>query len=486
MSMELPLYMLEISDDLNDDAEVQFVSLVDRPAIQKNWNAFKNEQKFQIVSEDKHIISGCAMLADTPIFRSDINFGDYYVAFSKETIVKIVQKYFKKGYQNNVNLMHDPNQIETGVTMFESFISDKTRGIQPMKGFEDAPDGSWFVSMLVENDAVWEQVKEGKVKGFSIEGIFNYSPMVSKEQQVMNEIYKILEDVEFGGPGSGRRPEGGGDNEQSGKSSSAIAKEIADKYAKEAKENVDKLNSSTDPDYGTNILYQDKDGNYNEERTALHKGIVQDKINQGSTNLGTTYFLGGAPATGKSSLEKSGEVVYPQGILRVDPDGIKAELPEYKLMAENKMSKAASLVHEESSKITKDVINNAASMKMDAVIDTVGDGTFEKVAEKAKQQRDAGKRVVAHYVTTDVQTSLTREAARAERTGRKVPDDYIKDMHKEISVIFPKLAANNTFNELHLYDNNGATPKLIYSKKDGKETILDANAYNSFLKKANG
>ncbi len=51
MSMELPLYMLEISEDLNDDAEVQFVSLVDRPAIQKNWNAFKNEQKFQIVNK---------------------------------------------------------------------------------------------------------------------------------------------------------------------------------------------------------------------------------------------------------------------------------------------------------------------------------------------------------------------------------------------------------------------------------------------------
>jgi hypothetical protein len=486
--MELPLYMLEISDDLTDDAEVQFVALVDRPAIQKNWNAFKNEQKFQIVSEDKHIISGCAMLADTPIFRSDANFGDYYVAFSKDTIVKIVQKYFKKGYQNNVNLMHDPNQIETGVTMFESFISDKTRGIHPMKGFEDAPDGSWFVSMLVENEDVWNQVKQGNVNGFSIEGIFNYSPKVSKEQQVMSEIYKILEEVELGGPGSGRQPEGGGDKESTGdgKINGMTPEEIAAKYQKDAQASVDKLTSSNDPDYGTDKLYQDKDGNYNEERTAFHESIVQDKINQGSTNLGTTFFLGGAPATGKSSLENSGQVVYPQGILRVDPDAIKETLPEYNKMNQNKESKSASLVHEESSKITKDVINNAANMKMDAVIDTVGDGTFEKVAEKAQQQRDAGKRVVAHYVTTDVQTSLNRAASRAEKTGRNVPTDYIKDMHKEVSAIFPKLATNNTFNELHLYDNNGATPKLIYSKKDGIETILNKNAYNSFLKKAKG
>jgi hypothetical protein len=193
--MELPLYMLDISDDLNDDAEVQFVALVDRPAIQKNWNAFKNEQKFQIISEDKRIISGCAMLADTPIFRSDATFGDYYVAFSKDTIVKIVQKYFKKGYQNNVNLMHDPNQIETGVTMFESFISDKSRGIAPMKGFEDAPDGSWFVSMLVENDEVWQKVKEGMINGFSIEGIFNYTPKLSKDEVKMQKIKDILSSI---------------------------------------------------------------------------------------------------------------------------------------------------------------------------------------------------------------------------------------------------------------------------------------------------
>jgi hypothetical protein len=206
--MELPLYMLDISDDPNDDAEVQFVALVDRPAIQKNWNAFKNEQKFQIVSEDKRIISGCAMLADTPIFRSDASFGDYYVAFSKDTIVKIVQKYFKKGYQNNVNLMHDPNQVESGVTMFESFISDKSRGISPMVGFEDAPDGSWFVSMLVENDEVWQQVKEGKINGFSIEGIFNYNV------KNKNKMASIEKETNLGGPGSGRTLEGGGDKNE--------------------------------------------------------------------------------------------------------------------------------------------------------------------------------------------------------------------------------------------------------------------------------
>lgn len=190
--MELPIFELTISDNLDDDAEVNFVSLVDKPAIQKNWNAFKENYKFQIVSEDKRIISGALMLADTPIFRSDSTHGDYYVLFSKDTIFKIAQKFFKKGYQANVNIDHDPSKKVEGVTMFESFISDKERGVAPMKGFEDAPDGSWFGSFKVEDEKTWEKVKMGAVKGFSVEGVFEYSKAKSKDQKMLEEIKQIL------------------------------------------------------------------------------------------------------------------------------------------------------------------------------------------------------------------------------------------------------------------------------------------------------
>lgn len=190
--MELPIYELMINEDMQDDAEVSFIALVDKPAIQKNWNAFKENVKFQIVSEDKRIISGPVMLADSPIYRNDATNGEYYVVFSKDTIFKIAQKFFKKGYQANVNLMHDANQQVEGVTMFESFISDVDRGILPMKGFEDAPDGSWFGSFKVEDDAVWQMIKEGKFKGFSVEGIFEYQKAKTKEAQLLDSIKEIL------------------------------------------------------------------------------------------------------------------------------------------------------------------------------------------------------------------------------------------------------------------------------------------------------
>jgi len=193
--MELPIYELMINEDIQDDAEVSFIALVDRPAIQKNWNAFKENIKFQIISEDKRIISGPVMLADSPIYRNDSINGEYYVVFSKDTIFQIAQKFFKKGYQANVNLMHDSEQQVSGVTMFESFISDKDRGILPMRGFEDAPDGSWFGSFKVDDDNVWQMIKEGKFKGFSVEGIFEYQKSKTKEAQLLDSIKDILQSV---------------------------------------------------------------------------------------------------------------------------------------------------------------------------------------------------------------------------------------------------------------------------------------------------
>jgi hypothetical protein len=193
--MDLPVYELMISEDFNDDAEVNFVSLVDRPATQMLWNSFAHKVKFN-TDEEKRVISGAIMLADTPIFRSDVTHGDYYVIFSKDTIFKIVQRYFKKGYQANVNIQHNQDKQIEGVYLFESFISDKERGVMPMKGFEDAPDGSWFGSMKVDNDFAWNEVKEGNIKGFSVEGIFEYykTKVEAKEQadKIFEEIKKIL------------------------------------------------------------------------------------------------------------------------------------------------------------------------------------------------------------------------------------------------------------------------------------------------------
>jgi len=199
MEKKLPVYNLEITSDFEDDVEVDTVSLVDRPAIERSFLMFQEQkeikQTFAIQDEEERIISGPLMLSDTPIYRNDDN-GEYYVVFTKETIKKIAQRFFKKGYQSNVNLMHEQGNLTEGLTMFESWIKDEKRGIKAMKGFEDVPDGSWFGSFKVDNDEVWKLVKDGKVRGFSVEGQFNYRKTGDKRlEQLWENVLGVLAQI---------------------------------------------------------------------------------------------------------------------------------------------------------------------------------------------------------------------------------------------------------------------------------------------------
>lgn len=198
--MNLPIYLLEINEDLEDGSEVDFVALVDKPAIERNFLRFKEDRiNFEIQDEERRIISGPIMLADTPIYRND-NGQEYFVSFPKDTIYKIIKKMFQKNYTGNVNLMHDPKKIVEGVTMFECWISDESRGVKPMKGFEDAPDGSAFASYFVDNEEVWQKVKSGEFKGFSVEGLFNYKrgeQVMNYEEKLWSQIAMILDECNF-------------------------------------------------------------------------------------------------------------------------------------------------------------------------------------------------------------------------------------------------------------------------------------------------
>lgn len=196
--MTLPIYELRISENLQDEAQVDYIALVDAPAIKKDFLAFnENEKKitFSIISEEKRIVSGPLMLADELIYRNNEKMGEHYVKFSADTIKAIAIKFAKKKYQNNVNLMHDPEQKVKGVTMFESWLVDIERGIMPMKGFEGVANGSWFGSFYVENEKVWQSIKKGDYKGFSVEGLFDYVEPISAEENALKKISELLNSI---------------------------------------------------------------------------------------------------------------------------------------------------------------------------------------------------------------------------------------------------------------------------------------------------
>ena len=206
MMEKLPLYKMFIADDIEGEEEVDFVALVESPAIQRNFLAFNDQYLentkeptkllFAVQDEEQRIVSGPLMIANLPIYRKDEE-GEYYVLFTAEEIKKIVQRFFKKGYQAKVNIEH--GKQADGVYMFESYIIDKERGVNPPTGFEDVANGSWFGSFKVENEKLWGQVKAGTFKGFSVEGLFRYEKagsIMQKEEQIMAQIFKILSQIE--------------------------------------------------------------------------------------------------------------------------------------------------------------------------------------------------------------------------------------------------------------------------------------------------
>lgn len=190
--MNLPIYQLTLSAE-NDG--VEYVALVDSPAIRQDWIAMKEQPeqyKLKLVNEEKRIVAGALMIPDMPIYRMNEKLGEHFVIFTKETIEKIRDKFHRLGNNANVNLMHDPNQKVDNCFMISDFIIDSEKGIAPMKGTEHLADGTWFSFYKVENDSVWETVKDGTFKGFSVEGLFTYSdtPYEAEVAEFLSTIKK--------------------------------------------------------------------------------------------------------------------------------------------------------------------------------------------------------------------------------------------------------------------------------------------------------
>mgnify|MGYP006412977695 CR=1 FL=1 len=190
MEKQEKIKLVELVIDDEEGSGLSFVSLVDTPAIESEFQKFKKEDfKFKIQNEEKRIVSGFFMIADLPIMRMR-NDTVFYCVFRKHTIEKIVNKFMKEGLTNQTNLMHD-SQAD-GVYIIESLIIDKKRGVLAPENFEKVPDGSWWGSMRVENEDIWQQVKDGTFKGFSVEGIFSSSKELNLQTRIVAKIREVI------------------------------------------------------------------------------------------------------------------------------------------------------------------------------------------------------------------------------------------------------------------------------------------------------
>ena len=160
-----------ILDEDQDAVGIEAISVVENPAIEEDFVALKAEEiKLAEVSGEKKILMGALLIPNKPIYRRSGE-EEYYIYFSKDTVLKASQMYLMKGNQNNSTLEH---QYElSGLSLVESWIVEDEVHDKSRKYGMDVPIGTWMGTVKVNNDDVWEKfVKTGKVKGFSIEGYF--------------------------------------------------------------------------------------------------------------------------------------------------------------------------------------------------------------------------------------------------------------------------------------------------------------------------
>jgi len=186
-----------IIDEKDEQSGIDAISVVMSPAIESNFiHLSKHEVVLKEVDAEKRIIMGAALIPDKQIYRkNDKTKDEYYIYFSKATIRKASELFLMNANQNNSTLEH--SQKLKGMSVVESWIIEGQNDKSKNYGF-DLPQGTWMISMKVNNDEIWNKVKLGEVKGFSIEGYFadryemNSKNIDMKEKAMVEKIKELI------------------------------------------------------------------------------------------------------------------------------------------------------------------------------------------------------------------------------------------------------------------------------------------------------
>jgi hypothetical protein len=185
--------VIEYTIDDSGYLGVHAMSLVENPAIEVDFVALSKTRKVQqaaVEEGERKMVYGAVMLPEQLIYRVDAVGREYYCKYSKETINKIAQEYLKRNMHHNSNLEHEIPVA--GCTVVESWITEGQFDKSQNFGF-NFPEGTWCIGMKIDNDEVWASIKQGDVKGFSLEGFFTE---ISDEYMTQQEIEKIMKELE--------------------------------------------------------------------------------------------------------------------------------------------------------------------------------------------------------------------------------------------------------------------------------------------------
>lgn len=167
------------------DSETYAISMVESPAIESDFVALSKEEEKRVFleSDERHMVYGAALIPDKDIYRNNGE-QEFYISFTKESIEKMSQDFMKNYRQNEVTLDHE--EMANDITITESWLVE-----DPYKDKANAlginvPQGTWMVGMKVNQIDVWERVKSGELKGFSVESMISLEDFSKQNTNNMN------------------------------------------------------------------------------------------------------------------------------------------------------------------------------------------------------------------------------------------------------------------------------------------------------------
>ena len=179
-------------DETKEEMGINAVSVVESPAIEENFVALqKHEVELKEVDTEKRILMGAALIPNKQIYRKNKD-KEFYIYFSEDTVRKASELFLMRSNQNNATYEHERKMLD-GMSVVESWIIEDEKTDKSRLYNFNLPKGTWMISMKVNNDEVWQKVKDGEVKGFSIEGYFVDKYDMSKNINEMDTIEKLKE-----------------------------------------------------------------------------------------------------------------------------------------------------------------------------------------------------------------------------------------------------------------------------------------------------
>jgi len=187
-----------VIDDDSQELAIDAISLVSSPAIEQDFVYFgkeKNNLTFAKVDEEKRMLVSPALIPNKQIFRHNPNTdSDYYVYFSPETVRKASELYLKHNNHHKATYQHQDRV--SGVLTVESWIIEDTKLDKSTLYGYSLPVGTWMVKLKISNDEIWSKIKDGELKGLSIEGYFtDKMEQMSEKAPTTEEILSALNEI---------------------------------------------------------------------------------------------------------------------------------------------------------------------------------------------------------------------------------------------------------------------------------------------------